>query len=691
MKKYFRYIFCIFVLAACAKVEPVVPSGGEGDDERVMSFSARLADGGDWVPLQTKADASLDELKDNAHGNGWGLYAYYTGKNDYTKPGDAEGVIFNKRKVWWDGSAWQYYVDDDHKKEYWPMDEDEKVTFFGFAPWSDYQSSASVDADNGPQVTYTATTDLTAQKDLLWATNTSGLPHRNVNLATYQNPSTNPNGTVDFHFRHAPAKIHFTINGATLGDETGNAIPKTPSDLTTKSTTYDNNNVILSDETTGGYYNNNYNYPFYWAYRKKTVVTEQTYQQILSGYKILLNTVEMNNFIKNGVLHLNNPDAYAPAWTVSGNETLTYSFNAGDLPIGIRNPEDASALAAGWGTTYVGVDADPTELLPTPNNYIYMVPKTAVAPGPNSQNITITVTYHVIGLEKTVQFKRTTTTVSYQRVAYFKYYGTTYYKNGNGNNNVTDNINNNNIQWADVSNNPNYPATSSFSDGTTTDFGTPVFNYSQDNNGSSDTTIPGQGWTARGSINTDILGGRDYTINLYLDGRELNLTVIPQRWDLHETTYDYNTFLNPVEQSLTYDADYVYSVVEDKVYINNRMGKFYFRLGTGMYLYWQASLIGDDAFAFTDENGEYLKDDAGNLRTTVRGDLSGATNYIYVKAINTASRVTSTAKLRIYLFNSENHAVVALPRENWLFVSASYIKDNQTKRVEEWSVVQTAN
>ncbi len=689
MSKFLPYLTCLLVLAACVKVDPVVPSGGEGDDERVMSFSARLADGGDWVPLQTKADATLDELKDNAHGNGWGLYAYYTEKNDYTKPGDAEGVIFNKRKVWWDGSAWQYYVDADHKKEYWPMDEDEKVTFFAFAPWSLYQGSATVDADNGPQIAYTATTDLAAQKDLLWATNTSGLPHRNVNMATYLNPSTNPNGTVDFHFRHAPAKIHFTINGATLGDSNGQAEGQGNPSTQQGYPKYDNDHITLSAEATGGtatyttgsgWNQQTHTVSLYWAYRKKTTVTTQTYQQDISGFKILLNSVEMTNFIKNGVLHLNNPDAYSPNWSVSGNETLTYSFTANsDLPLSISNPNNDATLSAGWGTTYLGVDADPKELLLTPNNYIYMVPKQAVNPDPNSQNITITAIYHVIGLSKRVQFTRTTTTVSYQRVEYYMNGDTPYYRTGN--NSYGTNVPGNN-RWTDV-NNTSWPTTSSYSDGNKTNVGNPTFNYSQDNER--------RGFKAVGSIKTDILGGRDYTINLYLDGRELNLTVIPQPWDLHETTYDYNGFINPVEQSLTYDANFVYDVVEDKVYINNRMGKFYFRLGTGTYLYWQASLIGDDAFAFTDENGEYLRDNSGNLMTSIRGDLDGSTSYIYVKAINTASRVTSQAKLRIYLFNSENHAVVALPKDNWLFVSSTYIDGGQQKRVQEWTVVQTAN
>lgn len=672
MKKYFTYFACLLFLAACVKIEPVVPSDGE-DKEGVMSFSAHLADDGQWVPLQTKADVSESDLK--ADGNGWGVYAYYTNDNDYTKPGDAEGVIFNKRRVWWDGSAWQYYVDADHKKEYWPMDADEKVTFFAFAPWSLYQENVTVDSETGPYVTYIASTDLTQQQDLLWGTNTSGLPHRNVNLATFQNPSTNPNGTVDFHFRHAPAKVHFTINGATLGDENGQ--PYTQGNPTASNPQY--GSVSTTDELTGERYTRNYynTYDLKFAYRTRTVTTTQTYRQSVSGFKILVDGVEMKNFIKQGTLHLNNPDAYVPDWTENESAGfINYTFGTSDLTTAITNPGNESTLSAGWGTTYLGVDADPKELIPAPDNYIYMIPKAAEAPGPESKNISISVSYHVICLEKIIQFTRTTTSVTTQRASYYTSGNTIYYMSNAGNTARTNNSNN--AYWVDVH------TDDSISDGNRSDVGGPTFNYSQDNDG--------RGFKAVGTINSDILGGRDYTVNLFLDGRELNLTVIPQPWDLHETTYDYNNFLNPVEQSLTYDSDFVYEVIGDNVYINNRMGKFYFRLGSGMYLYWQASLIGDDAFAFTDENGNYLRDDAGNLLTTVRGDISGETNYIYVKAINTASKVTNKAKLRIYLFNSENHAVVALPQPNWLFVSASYLdSNNQTKRVEEWTVVQTAN
>jgi len=661
MKKILPYIACLLALASCVKPEWETPV--DNGERQPISFETSAE--------ATKADLTTASLKTA----GWGLYGYYSGTSDYSTPDAAQGVIFNARQVRWDdtNSVWDYSLDASHQKEYWPLSTDEKVSFFAYAPYDVFSGHASVHATDGPQVTYTATTNMAAQQDLLWGTNTSGLPHRNVNRASYSN------GTVDMHFRHAPAKIHFTINGATLGDTSGDP------DLYTGSGAINTETTVNSDPTYGtseadyvGRANlNGYDRDVYWAYRTSTVTIKKTYRRAVSGFKILLDKVDMTNFIKNGVLHLNNLDAFSPNWSVSGNETLNYSFTANeDLPLSISNPNNEATLSSGWGTTYLGVDSDPKELLLTPNNYIYMVPKQAVNPDPDSQNITITAFYHVIGLSQTVQYTTTTTTVYSQRVKYYTRSGggKRYYSGSE----TTYSENYNEAQWENVT------TEQTVEESAHTPVGDTSFNYSQDNSG--------RGFKAVGAINSDIVGGRNYTINLYLDGRELNLTVIPQPWDLYETTYDYNSFVNPVEQSLTYDSDYVYEVLDDNVYINNRMGKFYFRLGSGMYLYWQASLIGDDAFAFTDENGEYLLDDDGNYRTTVRGDLAGVTNYIYVKAINTSSKVTSKAKLRIYLFNSENHAVVALPRDNWLFVSATYTDGNgNTKRVQEWNVVQTAN
>ena len=661
MRKFLPYVYVLLALVSCEKHERVPIEIVEG--RQPISFSAKAE--------KSKADFTIADVQSG----GWGLYGYYSGTSNYTKPSEAQGVIFNERPVNWINNVWDYSIDATHKKEYWPMSTDEKVSFFAYAPYTMFHANAGVDADNGPYISYTASTDLAAQKDLLWGTNTSGLPHRNVNLASY------PDSIVDMHFRHAPAKIHFTINGASLGDNSSDITPLP--DNTTTTTDIDHSNEATGETYSISTSSNNRNRPLYYVYRKTTVTKTETSHQDIDGYKILINTVDMTNFIQQGLLYLNNPDSYVPYWAPANNNFLTYSFDTSDLTETIINPSNEATLANGWNG-YLGVDSDPKELLPTPNNYIYMVPKVADNLGENTQNITITVTYHVIGLDYSVDYIKTTTTISYEVAKYCtpNNSSTRYYiTKANPTNTNSHNTNINYAYWTNYAGDANRVPGTTVSESTS---GDPEFNYSQDNGG--------LGFRAVGSINSDILGGRDYTINLYLDGRELNLTVIPQQWDLQETVYDYNTTLNRVLQSLTYDSDFVYEVVGSNVYINNRMGKFYFKLGSGMYLYWQASLIGDDAFAFTDENGEYLLDDEGNYRTAIRGNIGDDMNFIYVKAINTSSRVTSKAKLRIYLFDSENHAVVALPKNNWSFVNAVY-NDNEghEQPVQEWTVVQTAN
>ena len=76
-------------LAGCTKHERVVDPEAIG--YKPISFSTTTE--------ESKADVTLEDLK--ASGDGWGIYAYYTGTSDYTKPSDAEGIIFNERKVYW--------------------------------------------------------------------------------------------------------------------------------------------------------------------------------------------------------------------------------------------------------------------------------------------------------------------------------------------------------------------------------------------------------------------------------------------------------------------------------------------------------------------------------------------------------------------------------------------------------------
>jgi hypothetical protein len=183
-----------------------------------------------------------------------------------------------------------------------------------------------------------------------------------------------------------------------------------------------------------------------------------------------------------------------------------------------------------------------------------------------------------------------------------------------------------------------------------------------------------------GVVMTSLQGGREYDINLIVAGDKIELEVVPKPWELKDFDFDYNANINDVIQSLTYDSSFIdYADAAGNVYINNRMGKFYFKLGTGKYASWQASLVGDAAFGFTDENGEFLLDGNGSRVSSIRGAIDPAVmNYIYIKPVNTESEVTGRAKLRIYLIDATGDAVVALNLVNQL-------------NVTEWTIVQNAN
>lgn len=169
-------------------------------------------------------------------------------------------------------------------------------------------------------------------------------------------------------------------------------------------------------------------------------------------------------------------------------------------------------------------------------------------------------------------------------------------------------------------------------------------------------------------------------MNLIVAGDKIELDVVPRPWDLKEFEFDYNANINDVIQPLTYDSSFIdYADAGGNVYINNRMGKFFFQLGAGKYASWQASLVGDAAFGFCDENGNFILDEHGNRVASIRNAIDPEVmNYIYIKPVNTEASVTSHAKLRIYYIDATGDAVVAL---NLVEMAG----------VTEWTIWQNAN
>ena len=148
------------------------------------------------------------ETANDLQQTGFGVIAYTTGEADYAA-GQTEylpNFMYNQR-VSYDptSSAWSYTP-----LVYWL---DGKTSFFAYAP---YQQDASerLTAINGstsfpggnsykgdPMVTYSVAGDPTKSVDLLWATNTEGLPWLNQVKPTVSSRLT-------FYFRHALAKIN---------------------------------------------------------------------------------------------------------------------------------------------------------------------------------------------------------------------------------------------------------------------------------------------------------------------------------------------------------------------------------------------------------------------------------------------------------------------------------------------------
>lgn len=704
------------LLLSCAKERlPRVLPGYEKSNVE-LKVSAQLPEG--WVPM-TKAASDIPDI-DNAglQTEGFGVYAFYTGDEEYSATKDSSaysdfGLVLNNRKFSYVGSEWTH----SGKAEFWPTFPGENLSLFAYAPWGQWNGKVQYDG-KVPSIKYDdyvaqnlSVSELEKQKDLLWGTNTSGNPHKNVEKDDY-----NPEGIVDFHFRHAVAKVHFNVKG-TLPGETRNMTaygnssysdgePGTPEDGETTSSVGAPQFNVANNPT---YYRDGGTYYGYYRRYYHAIQTQTETESIVqtryrirtetvtgaeystSGYRYLVEQATFKGFNKTGTLILDNSTAYFPTWTnVTRFDGVSPEYVLDNS--NVLSPElryvDASTVQSNFGT-YTGIKEDVTDMMS--GYFLYAIPRESSA----SDRIAATIKYHRLNVNGTVAVNqtrevvqrqirtitrtRTRTRNSNEVAAYsdrdrtsswntaFDYYASTEDKYT-----FTE-------EWGEWSewgtwSNPSWGSTwidDSYGEWTVTGetLSSATVNYNDD-------PAP----ELSGVVMTSLQGGREYDINLIVAGDKIELEVVPKPWELYDFDFDYNANINDVIQSLTYDSSFIdYADAAGNVYINNRMGKFYFKLGTGKYASWQASLVGDAAFGFTDENGEFLLDGGGNRVSSIRGAIDPSVmNYIYIKPVNTESEVTGRAKLRIYLIDATGDAVVALNLVNQLGVT-------------EWTIVQNAN
>ena len=696
-------LVCLFAAAAmlpsCWNGELSEPVRSYAESEVPVLALPYLDEG--WTPV-TKAVPEIDES--GLQAAGFGVYAFYTGTEEFSNEKDlsdyaSHGLVMNNREFYYADSRWNNRGD----AEFWPTKAGENLSLFAYAPYDVWKDAVVYDG-KVPSVPYVAAEALTAdaldaQEDLLWGTNTSGLPHRNVEKDDYD-----PEGTVDFHFRHALAKVRFTIQGSLPGEtrtQTGTgsrSVATGSAGAVQRGETTSRTNTRL---TTGGsqYVNIETGVRAYYAVQTETQtesyvetrsrtntenVTGATFS--VSGQRYLIERITMKGFHRQGSLLLNNATPYYPAWTgiqpFSG-ETQYVLDGSNVLTQSLRYV-DAAMVQANY-STYTGIRDTPTDLMS--GYFLYAIPRDAEANGP----VALTIDYHRLNAQGTLTVNRNRTVEQEQTRTVTR----TRTRTRRSEYVTVNRVNNDYLvpteeaayaftedfgEWSSWSawSNPGYGDWADVSVGewqvTSETLSGSTVNYDGD-------PAPHLSGTAV----TSLQGSRSYTVNVVVAGDRLEIDVVPQPWEVSDFSFDYGADMNEVIQSLTYDSSYIdYADPAGNVYINNRMGKFFFKLGSGKYSSWQATLVtsggSPGAFGFTDEDGNWLYEADGVTRvSSIRSAIDpDRMNYIYVKAVDNSSSVTNSAKLRIYYIDATGDAVVALNLVN-------------LQGVTEWNIVQNAN
>ena len=611
--------------------------------------------------MSKAVNVDLDYLKTN----GFGVYAYYTEAANYTGASSVKGVVLEDRKVWhgndytfdnsktgankWvstGSSLWIYYGpgypgynSGDQStwkyKEYWPMRQSEKTTFFAYAPWNIWNSSNGT-AGSGYRVTtaskgavptinyqlftngqggasqsgstYTVTVANSTfgdgiQKDLLWGVQSTGYPYKD-----FQRPASNTaehdKNTVKFRFRHALSKLSFTIAAEVLPTEN-------PTNISNFDTYY------VESYTSGGGWgggSTTTNVP-----RKTVYLVESV--EVSSDDGLLKNSATLSLD--------NTTDANSPEWngkdgnvkynftsTIFGND-IKYVKDANNTYNASNNKTNYSTLL-GRRTSITGLTTEPQTLMGSTGNRLYAIP--------GSGSLKVTVKYH--------------------KVTFY------YHRDDSG--------------W----------------------FGTDEWWTVYEGANSNGTTVTK-------TISANLEAGRSYNINLLLkgNGTDVDLEFEVQPWEVLNRTYSYSEDDYEVIDWLTFDSEWIDYRIDNLVYINNRVGKFTFRARGGKYVRWMAELRpspegnGTDGFHFTDKNGVPLTYPDGTELDELYGELGeNVYNEIYIQARNLEAPKINAATLRFTFDNNATplEAVVPLNLINQYY-------NNTTKRIQEWTVVQNAN
>ena len=263
MKKVLMFAAAAAMFAACSNSDDALTANASqqalepnavGFDAYLLRNVTRAGDPGTITTASLQAAAS-----------GFGVFGYYTDNNDY-EPLSLPNFMYNQQVTYDSGDGyWKY-----EPVKYWPneygsnavSDDDDKVSFFAYAPWVNVTPSTGKvaagedkygivgmsrnSASGDPIIKYIASFDTDKSVDLLWGTipasttwnlinggstdytTSAGLPWLNVQRPKEAATQTAAAQRVKFQFEHALAQLDVKIDADVDGtDETNPVDSKT--------------------------------------------------------------------------------------------------------------------------------------------------------------------------------------------------------------------------------------------------------------------------------------------------------------------------------------------------------------------------------------------------------------------------------------------------------------------------------
>ena len=200
------------------------------------------------------------------------------------------------------------------------------------------------------------------------------------------------------------------------------------------------------------------------------------------------------------------------------------------------------------------------------------------------------------------------------------------------------------------------------------------------NTGSPTTTYTNKETTIASDINTDLIGGRKYQLNINIQANYIELTAIPQPWEDVSQVIDTETNLITIAPGGGIEFDAVqYGDSIDRtngiVYLRNKTCALNFNIATPRGATWRAALIqsGDiDAFQFVDENGAVLSNQnpQGNVGTQAT---------LRVRAKNATNSTDNSAILRIYVIQPNQSTIVKTLTGSDIFKEYKFVEPANVK------------